>query len=134
MGRMVNSERSKTENVLVLGKRNKKMKALERLLAEHFTKVSLISDLADTIKLLPNDYFNVIVVTDSMVAKPYNGLFSDLRTLFPSARLLCLVDKITPETEMAIRSAGLIFLGSYEHFSNNYQDILKSAVKPDLCI
>lgn len=130
MQKTAQTERSKTKNVLVLGKRTEKVRELERLLAEHFNKVSLISDLPNSVKLPLNDYFNTIIVTDPVGAKLNNRLFSNLRILFPSARLLCLVDKITPETEMAMRSAGLIFLGSYDHFSNNYQDILKSAVKP----
>jgi len=125
------TERSKTENVLVLGKRTAKARELEQILAEYFCKVCLISDLADKVKWLPNDEFNTIIVTDSIGAKLNNRLFSNLRILFPSARLLCLVDKIIPETEMTMRSAGLIFLGSYDHFSNNYKDILKSAVKPN---
>jgi hypothetical protein len=43
--------------------------------------------------------------------------------------LVCLVDQITPETEKAMRSAGLLFLGSYNQFSEYYRSILESAIE-----
>jgi hypothetical protein len=58
--------------------------------------------------------------------------FSDLRILFPDARVLCLVDQITREMEMVMRSIRLVFLGSYEYFGKYYQDILKSALKSNM--
>lgn len=138
MGSIASSQRSKTENVLVFGRKNRKMKKLERLLAEHFHKVFLyigfnhVSDLADMVELLPNDYFKVIVVTDSLGYKLNKRFFSDLRILFPHAKVLCLIDQITQEMEIAMRGTGLVFLGSYSHFGKYYQDIFQSALKSKL--
>jgi PleD family two-component response regulator len=126
--RIVKSMRPKTEKVLVFGKKNDKIRELERILAEQFHCICLVTDLNDIASLVANDYFDVIVVTDSM-GDMNKDFFSDLRILFPDARVLCLVDQITLEMEMVMRSIRLIFLGSYEYFGKNYQDILKSALK-----
>ena len=122
----------KKENVLVFGKGNKKVKELERVLAEHFHRVCLVSDLSDMVHLVVNDHFNVIVVTDSMGDRLNKDFFSDLRILFPHAKVMCLVDQITQEMEIAMRSTRLVFLGSYEHFGKHYQDILQAAVKSNM--
>jgi DNA-binding NtrC family response regulator len=120
--------RPKTEKVLVFGKKNDKIWELERILAEQFHCVCLVTDLNDIVSLVANDYFNVIVVTDTMGGMN-KDFFSQLRILFPDARVLCLVEQITLEMEMVMRSIKLVFLGSYEYFEKHYQDILKSALK-----
>jgi len=124
--------RSKTENVMVFGKRNSKVKELELILAEHFHRICLVSELTDMVQSVANDHFNVIVVTDPTGYKLNKDFFSDLRILFPDAKVLCLVDQITQEMEIAMRSSKLVFLGSYEHFGKHYQDILESALKSNM--
>ncbi len=74
-------------------------------------------------------HFKVILVTDSIGDGLNKDFFLDLRILFPHAKVMCLVDQITQEVEMAIRSTRLVFLGSYEHFVKHSLDILQSAVK-----
>ena len=122
----------KKENVLVFGKGNKKVKELERILAKHFHRICLVSGLSDMVQPVVNDHFNVIVVTDSMGDGLNKDFFSVLRISLPDARVICLVDKITQEMEMAMRSTRLVFLGSYEHFGKHCQDILQSAVKSNM--
>jgi len=123
--------RPKTKKVLVFGKKNNKIWELERILAEQFHCICLVTDLCDIAYLVANDYFNVIVVTDSM-GDMNKDFFLGLRILFPDARVLCLVDQITQEMEMVMRSIRLVFLGSYEYFGKYYQDILKSALKSNV--
>jgi len=119
-------EKRKEAHVLLVGKRNRKVKQVERILAEHFIRVSLASQLTDIIRL-PDSPFDLIVVTDS----PKDNLCKDfllaLGNLFPQARVICLFDKITQDIEIIIRSTGLLFLGSYDHFGQWATDILQSA-------
>ncbi|MCP4629762.1 MAG: hypothetical protein GY850_40585 [bacterium] len=120
---------SQNGSVLMIGKRNRKIEELERRLAEYFNKIYLVADPAEGVNLSPTDIYTVIVVTDS-TAHPLNKeFFSDLRARYPRARLVGLVDQITRETEKAMRSAGLLFLGSYRQFSEYYRSILGSAIK-----
>jgi hypothetical protein len=129
--RIVKSMRPKTKKVLVFGKKNDKISELERHLAEQFHCTCLVADLNDIACLVAKEYFNVIVVTDTM-GDMDKDFFSDLRILFPDTKVLCLVDQITQEMEMVMRSIRLVFLGSYEYFGKYCQDILKSALKSNM--
>jgi hypothetical protein len=120
---------SQNGSVLIIGKRNRKIEELERRLAEYFNEIYLIADLAEAMNLSPTDIYTMIVVTDSAGHPLSKYFFSNLRAHFSSSVLVCLVDQITPETEKAMRSAGLLFLGSYNQFSEYYRSILESAIE-----
>ena len=113
----------------MIGKRNKKIEELERRLAEYFKKIYLAVDLAEGVNLSPTDIYTMIVVTDSTGHPLNKNFFSNLRAHFPRSVLVCLVDEITPDTEKAMRGAGLLFLGSYDQFSECYRSILEAAIK-----
>ena len=125
------TELSQSQNgsVLMIGKRNRKIEEVERRLAEYFTKVYLVADLARGVNLSPTDIYTMIVVTDSAGHPMSKDFFSNLRAHFSRSVLVCLVDQITQETEKAMRSAGLLFLGSYNQFSEYYHSILESAIE-----
>lgn len=120
---------SKTANALIFGKRNKKVKELEGILAEHFFKAILVSRLTDLSKLLSSDRYELIVVTDAFKDKLNKDFFVKLKRMFPDAKMLCLFDKITQEVEVTLRSVGIVFLGSYDQFGKLSRDILQSALK-----
>ena len=121
-------QKLKLGNALVLGKRNKKVRELERTLAKHFLKVRVASKLDHSAGLNPTMHFNLIVITDSLEGNPTRDFAVNLRRLFPEAKVLGLFNKINPEIETNMRNAGLIFLGSHEHFSKHCPDILLSAL------
>ena len=115
-------------SALIIGENSYKVDQLKRHLAKCFSKVDLLSD-SGQFNLLTADSNSVIVVTDTS-ADVLNHVFffMNLRSLHPRARLLCLVDRVTRETEKALRSAGLLFLGSYDHFGDCYGSILQTAL------
>ena len=41
-----------------------------------------------------------------------------------------LAKHLTREAEKAMRSAGLLFLGSYDHFDDCYDSVLQTALRP----
>ena len=112
---------------LIIGENNHKVDLLKRHLAEYFSMVDLISELGQ-LNSLAADSHSVIVVTDTAADVLNHDFFMNLRSLNPRARLLCLVNRITRETEKAIRSVGLLFLGSYDHFDDCYDSILQTAL------
>jgi len=112
---------------LIIGENSYKVDLLKRHLAEYFSKVDLLSD-SGQLNLLTADSYSVIVVTDTAADVLNHDFFMNLRSLHPRARLLCLVDRVTRETEKALRSAGLLFLGSYDHFGDCYGSILQTAL------
>ena len=112
---------------LIIGENNHKVDLLKRHLAEYFSMVDLISELGQ-LNSLTADSHSIIVVTDTSGDVLNHDFFMALRSLNPRARLLCLVNRITRETEKAIRSVGLLFLGSYDHFDDCYDSILQTAL------
>jgi len=114
---------------LIIGKGNHKVDRLKRHLAEYFAKIDLLSDPAQLNSLAAQSH-SVVVVTDTLGDILNYEFFVNLRSLHPRARLLCLVDHISRETEKAMRSAGLLFLGSYDHFDDCYDSVLQTALRP----
>ena len=116
-------------NALLIAKRTEKTNAIKKLLADHFQKVNMVSDLTGTGQLPLDHYFDLILLTDSLDIKPDGDFISCLRSLFPGAKFLYLGDEIAPQTEMSLRAAGIIFLGSYDHFIHRAQQILGAVKK-----
>ena len=112
---------------LIIGENNHRVDLLKRHLAEYFDEVDLLSELGQ-LNSLAADSHSVIVVTDTSADVLNHDFFMNIRSFHPRARLLCLVDRITRQTEKAMRSAGLLFLGSYDHFDDCYGSILQTAL------
>ena len=118
-----------TGRALIIGKSNHKVDRLKRRLAEYFGTIYLLSD-PEQLNSLAADSHSVVVVTDTLGDVLSYDFFANLRSLHPRARLLCLVDRISREAEKAMRSAGLLFLGSYDHFDDCYGSVLQTALWP----
>lgn len=118
----------KASEILIVGKKTRRITHLKTLLDEHFKDVFVLDAAAISRRIATSDY-NVIIVTDSTCVALDRKLLTDLKTFWPQAKLLCLVDRITGETEIAVRSAGVIFLGTYEHFTANCLNILELALQ-----
>ena len=113
-------------NALLIAKRTEKINQIEAVLSGYFESIDRVSDLAGTGQLPLDFHFDLIVATDSLEIKPDGDFLACLRGQFPGAKFLYLADEIAPETEMSLRSGGLIFLGSYDHFINCAHQILGS--------
>jgi hypothetical protein len=113
-------------NALLIAKRTEKINRIETVLSEYFESIDRVSDLAGTGQLPLDLHFDLIVATDSLEIKPDGDFLSCLRGQFPGAKFLYLADEIASETEMSLRSGGLIFLGSYDHFIHCSHQILGS--------
>jgi hypothetical protein len=113
-------------NALLIAKRTEKINRIETVLSEYFESIDRVSDLSGTGQLPLNLHFDLIVATDSLEIKPDGDFLSCLRGQFRGAKFLYLADEIAPETEMSLRSGGLIFLGSYDHFIHCAHQILGS--------
>ena len=129
MRKIIEPSSKKNGRALIIGKTDHKIDLLKRHLAEYFSEVYLLTELGQ-LNSLAADRHSVIVVTDTSGDTLNHDFFMNLRSLHPRARLLCLFDRISQETEKAMRSAGLLFLGSYEHFDACYGSVLQRALRP----
>ena len=116
-------------NVLIFGRQNGRSAELKRILNPFFNKVYLAADLVEKKNLPPTEQFSLIVMTNSGEVQLNRNFFSNLRVHYPRAMLICLVDTLSRETEKAMRSAGLLFLGSYRQFGERYAGILEATLK-----
>ena len=112
---------------LIIGSENQKVDLLKRYLAHYFSQIDLLAD-SGQLASLTDDSHLVIVVTDTLADVLNYDFFCNLRYNHPRARLLCLVDRVSRETEKALRAAGLLFLGSYDHFEVCHASILQAAL------
>ena len=119
-------------NVLILGGQNGRNAELKHILDRFFNKVHLTVDLAEKDNLPPTERFSLIVVSNPGGVALNRDFFSRLRAIYPRAMLICLVDTLSRKTEKAMRSAGLLFLGSYRQFGERYAGILEAALKSKL--
>jgi N-acetylglucosaminyldiphosphoundecaprenol N-acetyl-beta-D-mannosaminyltransferase len=116
--------RAKSKSILVVGSRTKRVKSLERLLAEHPCQVEVASNAKDVFNRNKEEDVDFVIMTESLNHKVDEDLFARVRVLFPRAKFLVLVDRITREMEVSMRSKGLVFLGSYRRFVQFYQEII----------
>ena len=128
---MEKSPRSGRANVLVLGRKNQKVRELKRIMANALLDVVLVSKWADVAEYFPRSHFDLIVVTDSYMDNLNKNVLVNLKRLYSQAKVLCVFDKITEETEMTMRRVGAVYLGSYDYFVKFSRDILESAVRPN---
>jgi Holliday junction resolvasome RuvABC ATP-dependent DNA helicase subunit len=128
MANVKNSKRSDKRSVLIIAKRNKKTKKLAHLLVDFFNEIRLISVLEEIEMVISSNSFTAIVVTDSLGFELNRDILLNLKKRFSGAKILCLADKISQKKEAALRSAGPVFLGSYDHFFDFSEDILSAAI------
>ena len=113
---------------LIIGVTNDAISALASVLKKYFNQIDIIPDLVRRPYGSGVAPPSAIVVTDLAACALNKYFFEALRTIYPSAWLLCLVENINPETEKRMRSAGLLYLGSYDHFSSYHDSILRKAI------
>ena len=131
MANKADHTQSPPRNVLIFGKQNGRSAELKSILNRFFNKVHLAADLAEKENLPPTERFSLIMVTNPGEFPLNRDFFSKLRALYPRAMLICLVDTVTRETEKAMRSAGLLFLGSHRQFGERYEGILEAALNSE---
>ena len=116
----------KNGQALLVGRRSKKVKAVEEILKGYSLRVETIPGLDHFLDPSLREKIRLILLMDSRGNKFDKECIRTLRHTFPRAKILSLVDRIAPEMEMEMRSAGLVFLGSYEHFKRKSGDIIDS--------
>ena len=113
-----------SSKALILG-RKEELGDLCRLLEKSYDQVTL----AETLQDLDNNErgkepVKLAVMTDSFPETLTLGLLNRVRQRFAPENMICLSNEIDPENEIHLRSAGLIFLGSYGNFFAHADNII----------
>jgi len=110
---------------IILG-RKEQVSDICRLLENTYSQVTL-AETPDELNITGpgKGPFRLAVMTDSFSEKLSIGLFDRVRQKFSPENMICLTRDIEEENEKKLRSAGLIFLGSYGTFLAHADNIIK---------
>lgn len=120
--------KSNKENILVIGKKNKKLGELISILSEYSNCVFVASCFTDMMPFARKNHINLITITDSLGKNPSKDFILKIRHFFPHAKVICLFDRVAQDTEVFLRSIGIIYLGSYNNFKELAYKILPAAM------
>ena len=113
---------------IVLGAQGEASLGIVRLLQPFFEDVLNVSEKDQANGCFENDKVRLVVIMGLEACKANIDSLREIRHLFPSAKILGLFDAFHPEQEVVLRTAGVVFLGSYERFSRNSRTILTKAL------
>jgi N-acetylglucosaminyldiphosphoundecaprenol N-acetyl-beta-D-mannosaminyltransferase len=103
-----------------------------RLLENAYSQVTLAETTYELEKSgHGKEHFRLAVMTDSFSEKLSIGLLNNVRQKFSPENMICLTRDIEEENEKTLRSAGLIFLGSYGTFLAHADNIIKHTLNND---
>jgi hypothetical protein len=109
---------------IVIGAQGEATLRVVRLLQPFFEDVLNVSEEDQAYGYLENDKVRLVVMMDVDACNANHDSLREIRHTFPSAKILGLLDAFHPEQEVALRTAGVVFLGSYERFARNSKTIL----------
>ncbi len=97
-----------------------------KLIENSYSQVTLAETSRELEKSgLGKEPFRLAVMTDSFSEKLSIGLLNRVRQKFAPENMICLSGEIEEDNEITLRSAGLIFLGSYGTFFAHADNIIK---------
>ncbi len=106
----------RTAKAVIFGKKEK-VADLFQLLESRYNKVTLTETEYELEQLAPERHaIGLAIMTDSFPVKLSAGLLHRVRRKLAPQNMICLSADIDHEKEKNLRSAGLIFLGSYRSF------------------
>lgn len=115
-------------SAVVVGGQNLISSEIEKMLKPYFRTVYLLSDLQAAMTEVADEQVRLILIMDHEKSEAIPDVAQVLRHAFPRAKILGLFDAFHPEQEVVLRTAGVVFLGSYERFTRNSSTILTKAL------
>ena len=109
---------------VVLGKGDKAHRVIQ-IVSHAFDSIRLIESQGESATPLTFNSPQLAVVTDSFAAGVSLKLLNHIKKGLNPSRLICLAENISAETEIELRSTGLIFLGAYRDFLYRADSIVR---------
>ena len=115
-------------SAIVVGRQSLISSEIEKMLNPYFQTIYFLSDLQAAMAEVADEQVRLILLMDHERNMTIAEVAQALRRAFPSAKILGLFDVFHPEQEVVLRTAGIVFLGSYERFARNSRTILTKAL------
>ncbi len=115
-------------SAIVIGRQNLISSGIKKMLKPYFRTLYFLSDLQTAMSEVADEQVRLILLMDHEGNEAMPEVARALRDAFPSAKILGLFDAFNPEQEVVLRTAGVLFLGSYERFARNSRTILTQAL------
>jgi len=104
---------------ILLGRRERIVRLI-KMVSQSYDSILVIESFAKVKRPLIWLSPQLVIITDSFPGGLDPGLVDLVKKKLNPDKLICLASDISPWMEIELRSAGLIFLGSYKEFLNYY--------------
>jgi hypothetical protein len=119
-------------SAIVIGRQSLINSGIRKMLKPYFRTIYFLSDLQAAMTEVTDEQVRLILLIDHEKNETIAEVARASRRAFPSAKILGLFDAFNPEQEVVLRTAGVVFLGSYERFARNSRTILTKALNSAL--
>jgi hypothetical protein len=119
-------------SAIVIGRQSLISSGIRKMLKPYFRTIYFLSDLQAAMTEVADEQVRLILLIDHEKNETIAEVARASRRAFPSAKILGLFDAFNPEQEVVLRTAGVVFLGSYERFARNSRTILTKALNSAL--
>jgi hypothetical protein len=116
-------------NALIIGRQDQQMREVAGILTPYYQKVFHRPSSVDAPEEAPDHSFSLVVMTDLSQVPRDREAAVRLRERFPQAKLIGILDCFDLHVEVALRSIGVVFLGSFDRFQGMRKTILAAALK-----
>ncbi len=100
---------------------------LQTIIEKYFNATFIVQTYHDVMSLSPKHKTSLLLATDTFPGGLSQELITTIKKYLTPMLTICLLEQITPQTEINLRATGLTFLGSYSVFAKHTDMILDQA-------
>lgn len=97
---------------------------LQIIIEKYFKATFIVQTNYDAMSLSPAQDTSLLLATDAFPGGLNQQLITTIKKNLTPMLTICLLEQITPQTEISLRSTGLTFLGSYAVFAKHADRII----------
>lgn len=101
---------------------------LQTIVEKYFKATFIVQTYHDAMRLSPVYETSLLLATDAFPGGLNEQLITAVKKHFSPMLTICLLEQITPQTEISLRATGLAFLGSYVVFAKQADRIIGQTV------
>jgi hypothetical protein len=114
---------------VVVGAENEACRGIRELLEPFFEEVLGVAGEGLPRQIPKSRKVRLVVITDPEACRWGRAWLDAIRGAFPAVKILGLFDALQPDQEVILRTAGAVFLGSFDRFARKSKTILSRALR-----